>query len=302
MHLAGVTDTELGKAIEASVKAWAKKSESRNGINSTEFLSRYQKSIEVNINEFDRNLWAFNCANGTIDLTSGAFQPHAQTDMCTKVSPVAHDENAECPLWLSFLDDIAAGDQELIGYLQRAVGYTLTGSTDAHCLFLLHGSGRNGKSTFIEAIRYLLGDYFESAHMSTFLVKKGDSIPNDLAALTSARMVAAVETEDSRKLDEPKIKQITGGDTITARFLHKEFFNFKPQFKIWLATNALPVIKGTDEGIWRRMKRIPFNVYIPDGKVDEKLGAKLRSEASGILNWSLEGLDDWRRNGLDEPD
>jgi putative DNA primase/helicase len=138
--------------------------------------------------------------------------------------------------------------------------------------------------------------------MSTFLVRKGESIPNDLAALTSARMVAAVETDDSRKLDEPKIKQITGGDTITARFLHKEFFNFKPQFKIWLATNALPVIKGTDEGIWRRMKRVPFKVYIPDGKMDEKLGDKLRSEAPGILNWALEGLSDYLVNGLDEPE
>ena len=123
-------------------------------------------------------------------------------------------------------------------------------------------------------------------------------ISNDLAMLASARMVGAVETEDSKRLDEPKIKQITGGDTITARFLHKEFFEFKPQFKIWLATNALPVVRGSDEGIWRRMKRIPFNVYIPDGKVDEELGDKLRSEASGILNWALERLDDYRRTRL----
>ena len=302
LHLTGVTDPELAKAIEAGVKGWAKKSESQKGIGSTVGLGQWQKSIEAHISEFDRNLWAFNCANGTIDLSSGAFQPHAQSDMCTKVSPVSYDESATCPLWLSFLDDIAAGDQELIGYLQRAVGYTLTGSTDAHCLFLLHGAGRNGKSTFIETVAYLMGDYFTSAHMSTFLVRKGDTIPNDLAALTSARMVAAVETDDSRKLDEPKIKQITGGDTITARYLHKEFFNFRPQFKIWLATNALPVIKGTDEGIWRRMKRVPFKVYIPDGKMDEKLGVKLKSEASGILNWALEGLSDYLVNGLDEPE
>lgn len=301
LHLAGIVDADRAKEIEGAVRAWAKKSESNNSLKATEYLARYAKSIEVKHAAFDCNPWAFNCANGTIDLTTGACQPHMQADLITKVSPVEYDPKATCPLWLDFLGDITSKSQELMGYLQRAVGYSLTGSTAEHCLFLLHGSGRNGKSTFIELVRYLLGDYGVAAHMNTFLVKKGDSIPNDLAALASARMVAAVETEESKRLDEPKIKQITGGDTITARFLHKEFFDFKPQFKIWLATNALPVIRGTDEGIWRRMKRIPFDVYIPDGKKDEKLGEKLRSEASGILNWALEGLEDYRRNGLEEP-
>jgi P4 family phage/plasmid primase-like protien len=300
-HLDGVVDAEKQTAIEGAVRAWAKKSESRTALGAMEYLARFAKTIDIKLSDFDRNPWAFNVANGTIDLTTGGCQPQVQADLITKLSPVEFDPKATCPLWLEFLADITAQNEELIGYLQRAVGYTLTGSTTEHCLFLLHGTGRNGKSTFIETIRYLLGDYGVAAHMSTFLVKKGDSIPNDLAALQSARMVAAVETEESKRLDEPKIKQITGGDTITARFMFKEFFEFKPQFKIWLATNALPVVRGTDEGIWRRMKRIPFNVYIPDGKKDEKLGEKLKSEASGILNWALEGLDDYRRNSLDEP-
>jgi len=187
--------------------------------------------------------------------------------------------------------------------LQRAMGYSLTGLTTEHALFLLHGIGRNGKTTFLEAMRYVMGTYATSTPFETFVVKpQGDGIPNDLAALHAARFVSAVESDEGKRLAEAKIKQITGGDTVSARFLHKEYFTFLPQFKIWLATNHRPTIHGADEGIWRRIKLVPFNVVIPDGRVDEKLPAKLISEASGILNWALEGLAEYRRSGLMEPD
>jgi P4 family phage/plasmid primase-like protien len=301
LHVGTVEDDEEKAGIIANVMKWAEASESRNHLTAMEFLSRSAKGMAASISEFDRDPWVFNCENGTVDLRSGEFCPHRQADMITNVSPVSYDSRAECPLWDEFLSDIMAGNEENITFLQRAVGYSLTGNTSEHCMFLLWGTGRNGKTTFLEVLRHVIGTYGRAANMTMFLDQKSDSIPNDLAALQGARFVSATETKDGRRLDEAKIKQITGGDTVAARFLHKEFFEFRPQFKIWLATNYRPVIRGTDEGIWRRIKLVPFMVYIPDGKKDEKLTGKLLSEASGILNWALAGLESFRRDGLMEP-
>jgi putative DNA primase/helicase len=167
---------------------------------------------------------------------------------------------------------------------------------------MLYDNGRNGKSTFLEVLQHVIGTYGQSTSMEIFLAKNQEGIPNDLGALCNARFVTGVETEDGRRLAEAKVKQITGGDTIAARFLHKEFFQFQPQFKIWIGTNHRPVIRGTDEGIWRRIRLVPFTVYIPDGRVDEKLKEKLISEASGIINWLLTGLEEYRLGGLMEPE
>lgn len=171
----------------------------------------------------------------------------------------------------------------------------------AHCVFMLHGKGSNGKTSFLEVLRHVIGTYGQAAAMETFMARTQEGIPNDLAALRNARFVSAIETEESRRLNESKVKLITGGDTISARFLHREFFNFVPQFKIWFATNHLPIIRGTDEGIWRRIKLVPFKLQVPTGKKDEKLVEKLKSETPGILNWMLDGLEDYRRDGLQEP-
>lgn len=290
------------EALINAVFAWALASESRSKQSAMIGLTETSLSIDIDVEIFDADPLLFNVKNGTIDLRTGELRPHRKDDYLTNLSPVIFDTHAECPLWLEFLADITNGDQELIAYLQRAVGYSMTGLTEEHCLFLLHGIGRNGKSTFLEVVQAMLGVYSLPANMDMFLVKKQDGgIPNDLASLHKTRMVTAVESDDGKRLSEAKIKQITGGDTITARFLHKEFFSFKPQFKIWLATNHLPVITGQDEGIWRRIKRVPFNVVIPESKVDETLTKKLKSELSGILNWALKGLEDYRLNGLEEP-
>jgi P4 family phage/plasmid primase-like protien len=287
--------------IIKSYKGWAKTSEGHARLEAMASIG--EKFLPVELDRFDQDRMLFNCANGTIDLKTSELCPHRREDYITTTSPVEYDPTAECPLWMDFLSDVTAGNGELIRYLQRAVGYSLTGLTVEHCMFILWGTGRNGKSTFLEVIQHLMGEYSKAAHMNTFMQKKQDEgIPNDLAALASARFVAAMESDDGKRLAEAKIKQITGGDTVTARFLHKEFFQFQPQFKIWLGTNHKPTIYGTDEGIWRRIRLIPFEVYIPDSKKDETLTQKLISEAPGILNWALQGLEEYRLHGMMEPD
>jgi P4 family phage/plasmid primase-like protien len=285
-----------------ALKKWALKSEMRAQLSNMVFLAQSASGVTVRMSEFDTDPWLFNVQNGTVDLRTGELRPHNQADMLTNISPVKFDPNAACPLWEGFLHDIMAGNREMIDFLQRAAGYSLTGITTEHCLFMLWGSGRNGKSTFLEALKYVLGTYGTTAAMSTFMESQHDGIPNDLAALAGARFVTATESKESKRLDEAKLKQVTGGDTITARFLHKEFFEYRPQYKIWLATNHRPAIMGTDEGIWRRLRLVPFTVYIPDEKKDEKLPAKLQAESAGILAWALRGLEEYREHGLMEPE
>jgi len=169
-------------------------------------------------------------------------------------------------------------------------------------LFLLHGTGANGKSTFIETILYLLGEYARPTEFRTFLTKESESVRNDLAALVGIRFVSAVEVGEGKQLDEAVIKQVTGGDTITTRFLFKEFFDFKPRFKLWLAANSKPEIRGVDEAIWRRVLLIPFEVTIPKEDRDHALGSRLKDEGPGILAWAVEGLRAWQKDGLKPPE
>ncbi len=195
-----------------------------------------------------------------------------------------------------------SGDAELVTFLQRAAGYSLTGSTREQCLFVLYGTGANGKSSLLDTLRLLLGDYAQQTESKTFTEKKQDSISNDIARLKGARLVAASETESGGRLAESLVKQMTGGEPLTARFLHQEFFEFRPEFKVWLGTNHKPVIKGSDNAIWRRIRLIPFDVTIPPAERDKDLLFKLREELPGILAWAVRGCADWLRNGLSEPE
>jgi putative DNA primase/helicase len=206
-----------------------------------------------------------------------------------------------CPTWLKFLDTITGHSFELSMYLQRCAGYSLTGDTSEHALFLLYGTGANGKSTFLEVLRFVLGDYAQSADFQSLMVSQGQSVRNDLAKLNGARFVTATESEDGKRMAENVVKQLTGGDTITTRFLYQDYFEFEPQFKLWLGTNHKPVIRGQDVGIWRRIRLIPFTVSIPLDQQDHDLKRKLKLEAPGILNWAIEGLGQWRAKGLQEP-
>jgi putative DNA primase/helicase len=228
---------------------------------------------------------------------------HDKSDLITKVIPVTYDPNAECPKWLGFLDKIMDGNQELISFLQRTVGYALTGDTREQCFFILHGDGANGKSTFIKTIGALLGDYAQAASFETFLSKnQGNVANNDIARMQGKRFISAVEAEESRRLAENVIKQVTGGDVVAARFLYREYFEFVPQFKIFLTTNHKPKINCNDPAIWRRVKLIPFTVSIPEEKQILDLDEQLKDEFSGILNWAIEGCLDWQRNGLQTPE
>jgi putative DNA primase/helicase len=194
------------------------------------------------------------------------------------------------------------GDTEMVDYLQRVVGYILTGKMTEQCFFLFYGCGANGKSVFIDLVEYLLGEYSQSVDFTTFMdLNRGGAPRNDLAALVGKRLVVAPEGKEGTSLDEGVIKQFTGGDTISVRFLHQEFFQFKPVGKVLLATNHKPAIRGTDEGVWRRMRLIPFLAEFKDERRDPFLTEKLRAEAPAILRWAMEGTQLWLKQGLGMP-
>ena len=263
--------------------------------------ARSEPGIPVLPEQLDRDPWAFNVLNGTLDLKTGKLRPHGRGELITKLAPVKYDPDACYPSWWDFLKQITAGSDELMSFLQKAVGYALTGSTKEQCIFFLYGLGANGKSTFLDVIQTLLGDYAKRAAMETFLVKKFQQIPNDLADLRGARLVTGIEVEAGRKLAESLIKELSGGDVIKARFLYSEFFSFRPEFKLFLAANNKPIIRGTDHAIWRRIRLIPFTVQIPEEQQDKDLPQALKEELPGILNWGLEGCLDWQNDGLTPP-
>ena len=296
---AAVTEDEDTRKALAK---WATASETETRIRGMLFFAKARSGIPVLPDELDRDIWLLNCLNGTIDTRTGKRTIQKRTDLITKRSPVSFDPCARCPLWLSFLDRIMDGNANLVNFLQRAVGYSLTGDTSEQVLFFLYGTGANGKSTFLDIIHELLGDFALATPTSTLLSKVGgDTIPNDIARLKGVRFVSAVETEDGRRLAEAVLKQITGDKRISARFMRGEWFDFRPECKLWLAANHKPVIRGTDEGIWRRIRLIPFTVSIPAEEQDHKLCEKLVTELPGILNWALEGCLLWQREGLGLP-
>jgi len=265
-------------------------------------LKMAQHKLAVPVAELDTHPMLFNVGGKTIDLETGEVRAPRPEDMLTQTAQDLYDPEATCPKWIKFLDHIFAGDEKMIAFLQRAAGYSLTGSVVEQCLFILIGEGANGKTTFLQALLRAVGDYGRKVSAQTFLEKRSDSIPADLAALRGKRLAVAVEPEMNRSFAEALVKEATGGDTINARRLYQMPFEYDPQFKLWLATNRLPQIRGTDDGIWRRIRLVPFNVVIPKAQQDQKLEQKLRWEAAGILNWMLDGVKMWREDGLKEPD
>jgi P4 family phage/plasmid primase-like protien len=266
-------------------------------------LARSELRIVARPEDFDRDGWRLNVANGTIDLKTGELRAHDRADLITKAAPVSFDPDADCPTWEAFLDRIFASSVNLIEFVRRAVGYSLTGDTSEQVLFILYGTGANGKSTLVRTVAAMLGDYALRSPSDTLIARKSDpSIPNDVARLKGARFVFASETEGNQRLAESRIKDLTGGEKVTARFLHREFFEFQPEFKLWLSTNHKPTVRGTDNAIWRRIRLIPFEVTIPESEQDHHLADKLQAELPGILNWALTGCLEWQRNGLGTPD
>jgi putative DNA primase/helicase len=265
-------------------------------------LAKSEPGVPILLHELDTNPWLLNVRNGTLDLRSGELYQPRKSDLITKRIDIEYDPGAHHSTWLEFLNKVMGGNPSLIRFLQQAVGYSLTGDTREQCLFFLYGRGANGKTTFIEAISGLLGAYCKHTRPETFMAKKSDGVPNDLAELESVRMVAAVELEEGRRLAEVLTKQVSGGDTLKARYLFQEFFEYRPQFKLWLCGNHKPRIHGTDHAIWRRIKLIPWTVTIPDNDQDKNLPNKLKEEWPGILAWAVQGCLDWQANGLSTPD
>ena len=287
-------DDELRKAIIRH----ANRSEQARSVRATLDLAGPMRTKAVD--DFDADPFELTVRNGTLDLRTGKLLPHDRKRLSTRITDLSYDRAADCPAWRAFLARVLDHDDELLAFLQRAVGYSLTGSVDEQVLFLLHGSGSNGKTTFVETIRTLGGDYATQTPASTLLEQRqgSDAIPNDLARLRAVRLVTASETGDGRRLNEERMKAITGGDTISARFLHREWFDYRPAFKLWLSTNHLPRISGTEHAIWRRVRQIPFTVTIPDQEQDRDLPHKLRGELPGILAWAITGCLEWQDQGL----
>ena len=321
-HIEDLDDDAAGKALMAHVK----KSLSKASLDAMVRTAQDEPGIPVKPEAFDADPWLLNCQNGTLDLRAGTLRPHAQSDLLTKVLPIAYDPDARCPTWEQFLwrimggsqghddPDMSAGALEnrhaadtqaraMMAFLQRAIGYALTGSTREQCLFILHGPTKTGKSTFLATLRALLGPYGQQADMDSFMHKDRQEVRNDLADLAGSRFVCALESQEGKRLSESLVKQVTGGvDLIKARFLFQEHFTFKPQFKIFLGTNHKPVIKDTDSAIWERIRLVPFSVQIPQPERDKALDERLLAELPGILAWAVRGCLAWQQMGeLGEP-
>jgi putative DNA primase/helicase len=266
-------------------------------------LSRAHRCHAALPDIWDPDPWALNTPAGIIDLKTGELDAHDPTRHCSKMTVAAPaDAVPDDSVWLKFLWRVCGDSGDLVQFLQRAAGYSLTGSTREEAFFFLYGLGQNGKSKFIEAISGVLGSYHESAGMETFVASKFEQHPADLAKLRAARLVTATETEEGRRWAESKIKAITGGDQITARFMRQDFFTFKPQLKLWIAGNHKPGLRNVDPAMRRRMNLIPFSVAIPEAERDRDLAVKLKGEWPIILRWMIEGCLEWQRVGLCTPD
>ena len=299
----GATDLVRNVCRHAALKAASPKTAVKLAAASTmsgvERLARADRRHAGTADEWDADIWLLNTPGGVVDLRTGRMRAHQRTDRMTKVSTAV--PKGECPTWRGFLSDVTGGDAELMDYLQRMVGYCLTGVTSEHALFFLYGTGANGKSVFVTTIATILGDYAANAPMDTFMETRSDRHPTDLAGLRGARFVASIETEQGRRWNESKIKTITGGDKVSARFMRQDFFDFFPQFKLLVAGNHKPSIRNVDEAMKRRLHMIPFTVTIPPERRDGKLTEKLLAERDGILAWALEGCLLWQRSGLRRP-
>ena len=249
--------------------------------------------------DLDHNQKILNVQNGTINLETGHMEPHDPSMLCSRIASIDYRPNDECPLFLKFIDQITCGDQELADWLQTFFGYCMTGNTSEQLFTVFYGSGSNGKSVLVNVISHIMGSYALESPADTVLLKRTPSgNSNDLARIRGARLATVRETNQGKRLDESLVKSLTGGDRITARFLHKEFFEFVPVAKWILFTNHKPSIQGGDEGIWRRLRLIPFNLHVTPEEADRGLEAKLLNEAPGILNWLIAGAIRWHNYGL----
>ena len=287
---------ELQKKYQAHIKR------SRSSSAKTAALKESEHLVPVTSDALDLNPYTLNTPSGVLDLRTGLLKKHDPDLYLSKICNAEYSEKLDTPVWDGFLQQIFGGDEQMIRFIQRAAGYSMTGVTDEQCMFICIGDGRNGKSTMLNILADILGDYACNMQPESLAIKSGGSAVNsDIARLRGVRFATTVEPDEGMRLAEGLVKQLTGGDVVTARRLYGNEFEFRPQCKIWMAANHKPIIRGTDLGIWRRIYLIPFTVQIPDSKVDKTLKYKLRDEMPGILKWMADGCTMWQREGLNPP-
>lgn len=255
----------------------------------------------IQSHQLDQDPMLLNVTNGTVDLRTGELRPHCAQDFMTRQVSIQYEPEADCPLFLKFLTWAMKGDQELIGYVQRFFGYALTGRTSEQVLLFMHGAGANGKTTLVETLKALVGEYGATARKDLVMVRDNRGPGNDVASLRGSRLVSVSELEETDRIAEAEVKNLTGGDEISCRFLYCEQFSYRPQFKLVLFGNHKPKVQGRDHGIWRRIHLLPFENIIEDAEKDGLLGEKIMQELPGILAWSVRGCLEWQRNGLMPP-
>lgn len=294
----GATDEDRRKRLAQ----WALASQNVNRLRAARDLAHSEPGVPLAPSELDKDDMLLGVANGVVNLRDGTLREARREDYITKRAPVAYDRKASAPLWRAFVERITGGDASLAAYLQRVAGYCLTGQTVEQCLFVLFGLGANGKSTYLNTLRAALGEYAAVTDVQTWMTRDRQGPSNDLAALRGARTVISSETEEGQRFAEVLVKLATGGDSLKARFLYGEFFEFRPVFKLLIAANHKPVIRGDDHAIWRRIRLLPFTVTIPPEEQDRTLETKLRGELPGVLAWAVDGCLEWQRNGLGMPE
>jgi putative DNA primase/helicase len=264
-----------------------------------ERLARSDRRLAATVDQWDADPWLLNTLDGVVDLRAGETRAHRLDDYATKITAVG--PGGECPRFLAFLNRTFANDLDLVAYVQRVLGYALTGITREHALFFGYGTGANGKGALLGTVASILGDFHKGAPIETFTASTGDRHPTDLAGLRGARLVSASETEEGRRWAEAKVKQLTGGDVISARLMRQDFFDFLPAFKLFITGNHKPSLRSVDEANRRRFHLIPFAVTIPEEERDPDLKTKLESEWPGILAWMIKGCLAWQAEGLRPP-
>jgi putative DNA primase/helicase len=304
LSIYGEVDLARDEDERVRIAKHAIRSESEHRLKAMINLAQSEPGIPITQGKLDRDLWLLNCENGTIDLRTGELRTHRREDFITKLCPVEYDPEARSALLEFFLQG-ALPDVDVRRYVQKAMGYSLTGSTELEKLFFAYGPSATGKSTLLAAVEATLGDYAATANFESFLQRSNVSgTPrNDIARLVGKRFVISVEVEDGKRMAEGLVNQLTGGDTVTARFLYSEEFEFRPQFKLWLAANNRPSISGPEGAIWRRLVQIPFLKQVPEDERDPEVKARLRdAERQAVLAWLVQGCLLWQKEGLDEPE
>lgn len=289
--------------IAAESPREARKLASSTTVNGVVSLLRADRRMVATVDQWDRDPMLLNTPAGVVDLRTGAIRTARPDDYCTKMTaaPPSVGLESECPIWEAFLAKVTKQRKELVGFLRRVCGYVLTGRINEEALFFFYGTGGNGKSKFLGVLAGILGDYHTKAAISTFIASKNEQHPTDIAKLMGARLVTAVETEEGRRWAEAKIKEMTGGDRLTGRFMRQDFFDFDPQFKLLIAGNHKPGLRSVDIAMRRRFNLVPFEVSIPKDEQDKDLADKLRAEWPSILSWMIAGCVEWQQDGLGAP-